>query len=131
MTKDETLSIIQLITTYYPNFRFKNETPDERQLILMAWHRILANYDFEEVRENVFLYAEFNSFVPKVADITGAHKTTHTTPNLEETRLMFERKDREQLEIQKQLQDPEEQRKIAEVKASIRATLGMPKREEG
>ena len=125
MTKDETLSIIQLITTYYPNFKFKQESKEERQIILLAWHQVLQKYDFEETKQNVFDYAEFNSFAPKVADITQASNVASTVATVQETMARIKQEDRERAERQKLIQSPQEQEEIKKLHEQKRAELNL------
>lgn len=126
MNKKETLTIIKIVVASYQNFRL-----DDATLTLEAWHEILQDYEFNQVKQNLKDYIKTGTaFPPAVGQLIGVREK-RTVANLEETRLMLKEKDMKQLETQKLLQDPDEQQKIAAVKASIRATLGMPKREEG
>lgn len=126
MNKDQTLSIIRLITTYFPNFKFKDEPREVREDILHAWHVILQKHDFEQSLKNLVRYAERESFPPKVADIVGGGKG-RIIPTFKETMAMLQEQEKLASSTTLLLKDPREKEEIEQEKAKIEAILGIRK----
>lgn len=125
MNKDQVLSIIQLITTYYPNFKFKGEPKEVREDILHAWHVILVDYEIEDILKNLVSYVKRGeAYPPNVGQLLPKKEFNGPyVPNAEETRQRFLEQERLALETQKALQDPAMQENIANIKANIRKML--------
>jgi hypothetical protein len=96
MNKKEVATLLKTISTYYGS-KFKVDDP---QGTLNAWHKILSDYEFSEIEQNLTEYVKNNKFPPAVADIitieSGVNKAV---PTYDETRAMFEKWENDKKEI--------------------------------
>lgn len=125
MNKMETLSLIQLITTYYPSFKFAQEPKEVREQTLSAWHGILAEYDVMEISKNLIDYVKTGTSYPPVVGQLLTKKETSTVAGVQETMLRIQQEDRERAERQKLIQSPQEQEEIKKLHEQKRAELNL------
>lgn len=120
MDKNESLSIIQLITTYYPNFKV-----GDVRLTLDAWHGILKDYDVDEIGNRLIEYVKSGEqFPPIVGQLLPTKKeiASRYVPNAEETKLMLQEQEQKNLLA---LEDPNREEAKAKAQEEIRKTLGI------
>ena len=58
MTKRKTFELLKKIAVFYVQF-----TIDQEKLNL--WHKVLKDFSFEEIQQNLFSYVIGNSYPPK------------------------------------------------------------------
>lgn len=93
MNKKEVLDLIQEIEACYPG-RLK---VDDGKALIIAWHRILKDYECTTIMDNLTNYIKFNRFPPTIADlINPKSEKERYVPSAEETRKYLE--ERQQLE---------------------------------
>ena len=70
MTKKETLSIINVLMSYYPDV-FKGMSDDQTTTFVEIWHKSFEDSDYKEVQAAVmdFIQNTTDSFMPKVGQI--------------------------------------------------------------
>jgi hypothetical protein len=62
MTEEQTVKILALIATAYPNFNLTDERVD-------LWHEFMRKFPFEKGLLHLKRHIETNSFPPTIADI--------------------------------------------------------------
>lgn len=97
MNKKEVYDLLEIISEFFPGFL--NMTDSQAvQKRMDAWHKILQDYEFEQVESAVFEYCRVNDFPPKISQIIkGINKQneSYIVPNLEQTRELFNKWDKE------------------------------------
>ena len=122
MNKKETLAIIKIVVACYPNFKLEDAT-----LTLEAWHEILQDSEFHEVKHNLKQYVRSGAvYPPVVGQLLSKPKEMRTVPNVEETRIMIEQWNKETEERQKMLQAPGKREAIEKMQADFRKKMGFP-----
>ena len=84
----EVLEVLDVITTYYPNFL----KVEDLQRTAKAWHTFLEEMDQAEVLRNLHEHIKTDRFPPTVADLIKFEETEHSRraiPNNQETLLML------------------------------------------
>ena len=84
MNIKQTAIIIEKISFLYPSF-----VRDESKLreIILTWHEILEDYEFDIVMKNLKWHIKSSKFPPKISDlITQEEKRIQNIPGIEETK---------------------------------------------
>lgn len=114
MDRKETIGILKVVTTYYPNFKM-----DDPKATVDAWHNILQDYDFDVITTNLVSYVKTNRFPPGVADVLHISETKdRAIPNYEETKALM-------LEWDKAKNNPAREEIAKAAMAEIRKILGI------
>lgn len=71
MTRDDTKSVIKLICNLYPAFKITDP-----QGVVDAWHLVLKDYGFDQIKDALAKYSKTNKYAPSVGDITSQIKQT-------------------------------------------------------
>lgn len=89
MKQTETQEIFKLIVIYYPNFKHSKQMFD-------AWHNILKDSEFADIKANLEAYVKSNKFPPVISDlIDNAPTEGRSIPTVEETKHMLDKREAE------------------------------------
>lgn len=122
MNKKEVAMILESVAAYYPGFKVNS---DNAISIISTWHRVLKDYEFNSILENLDQYARNNKFAPSVADLINPspnESTDRYIPSVEETRRYLEAEEQHARENEN---NPIVKAAREKAQAEIRKMLGL------
>lgn len=83
MTRDETKELLMTIRALYPNFNVK---PEEMTPTINAWHLMLDEYPYQNIKRAFQVYVKTNNtgFAPAVSQLIGAMYAAKSNDELSE-----------------------------------------------
>ncbi|QFR56277.1 helicase loader [Bacillus phage 000TH010] len=120
MIEKDVIQVLKAVSEFYPG-RFQ---PDDLKGTVKAWHRVLAEYELEEIMDNLTNYVKANKFPPTVSDLlkSQAEQRDRFIPSYEETQKIL--KEQEEAE-EAARNDPDLQAAQEENMRKIREMLGI------
>lgn len=121
MNKKEVAKVLENIAAYYPSFKVNQ---DNAISMISTWHRVLKDYEFNNIISNLDIYVLNNKFAPTVADLINpqSEQRDRYIPSVEETRKMLEE---ERRAAKANADDPDLPEKREKIQAEIRKMLGI------
>lgn len=120
MNKKEVLDVIEAISNLYPG---KLKMEDAKGLVI-AWHRVLKDFEFNNVMANLDAYAANNKFIPTVADLVKPPKIEidRYVPTAEETKKYLAEQEQVRREVES---NPETAKAREKALEDMRKILGI------
>ena len=110
MNIKQTALIIEKISFLYPSF-IKDES--KVRDIVVTWHEILEDYEYESVMKNLKWHIKSSKFPPKISDlITQEEKRIQYIPGVEETKEYL---DSQNWRVENPLTDEEKKKMMTEI----------------
>ena len=108
MTKRDVFQLLRMIASYYESFVVNQEKVD-------TWYRLLHQFSFEAVEENLLAYVTESPYPPKLSDLVKKpHAASRVVPSCDETKVILWQRNR-----------PASPEAVQEYLAKIRVILGI------
>lgn len=83
MDKQETIKILSVLNTAYPNMN-KNTTSEDSMMSVMLWQNRFADYPFDVVKQAVVAIIDTSKFPPTIAEVKTVIKKMMSGPQMTE-----------------------------------------------
>lgn len=120
MIVKDVVQVLKAVSEFYPG-RFH---PDDLKGTVKAWHRVLGEYEMDEIMDNLTTYAKGNKFPPTVSDLIKAQEISKDryVPSSDETKLILNEQEKAEEEAKN---DPEVKVAREESMKKLREILGV------